>query len=75
MNYTGGMDNQDGDINMSKGDKPVFNVRARREPDSEYMTTIGAAWKFKQGEGYVVKLHSVPVNWDGSIVLVPPKDE
>jgi len=37
------MDNQDGDINMSKGDKPVFNVRASQEPDSEYMTTIGAA--------------------------------
>ena len=39
------------------------------------MITIGAALKFKQGEGFVVKLHSVPVNWDGSIVLVPPKDE
>jgi hypothetical protein len=69
------MDSQDADINMSKGDKPVFNVRVRQEPDSEYMTTIGAAWKFKQGEGFVVKLHSAPVNWDGSIVLVPPKDE
>jgi len=69
------MDNQDGDINMSKGDKPVFNVRVRQEPDSEYMTTIGAAWKFKKGEGYVVKLHSIPVNWDGSIVLVPAKEE
>ena len=60
---------------MSKGDKPVFNVRARQEPDSEYMNTIGAAWKFKQGDGYVVKLHLVPVNWDGSIVLVSPKEE
>lgn len=60
---------------MSKGDKPVFNVRARQEPDSEYMTTIGAAWRFKQGEGYVVRLQMIPVNWDGSCVLVPPKDD
>jgi hypothetical protein len=69
------MDNQDGVIDMSKGDKPVFNVRARQEPDSEYMTTIGAAWRFKQGEGYVVRLQTIPVNWDGSCVLVPPKDD
>ncbi len=60
---------------MSKGDKPVFNVRARQEPDSEYMTTIGTAWKYKQGEGYVVNLYSVPVSWDGSIILVPPKED
>lgn len=58
---------------MSNGDKPVFTVKARQEPYSEYMTTIGAAWKFKHGDGYVVKLRSVPVNWDGSIVVVPPK--
>ena len=60
---------------MSKGDKPVFNARARQDPDSEHMTTIGAAWKFKQGEGYVVKLQSLPVNWDGSLILVPPKED
>jgi hypothetical protein len=39
------------------------------------MTTIGAAWRFKQGEGYVVRLQMIPVNWDGSCVLVPPKDD
>ena len=60
---------------MSKGDKPVFNARARQDPESEHMTTIGAAWKFKQGEGYVVKLQSLPVNWDGSLILVPPKED
>ena len=66
-----------GDINMSKGDKPIYTVRARQEPDSEYMTTVGSAWKFKKGEGLVVKIHSMPVNWDGSFILVTPfeKDE
>jgi len=60
---------------MSKGENPVFNVRAKQEPDSEHMTTIGAAWEFKQGDGYVVKIKNLPVNWDGSFILVPPKDE
>lgn len=59
---------------MAQGNKPVFNARAKREPDSEYMQTIGAAWTFKEGEGYVVRLHSLPTNWDGSFILVPPKD-
>jgi len=61
-----------GDINMAKGDKPQFIARSRQEPDSEYLTTVGSAWKFKKGEGYVVKIHSMPVNWDGSFILVPP---
>jgi hypothetical protein len=61
-------------MNMSKGEKPTFNVRARQEPDSEYMTTIGAAWPFKEGTGYVVRLQTVPVKWDGTCVLVPPKE-
>ena len=35
---------------------------------------IGAAWTFKEGEGYVVRLTSIPTQWDGSFILVPPKD-
>ena len=61
-----------GDINMAKGDKPQFIIRAKQEPGSEYMTTVGSAWKFRKGEGYVVKIHSMPVNWDGSFIMVPP---
>jgi hypothetical protein len=68
------MESLDGVINMTKGNKPVFNARAKQDPDSDYMQTIGAAWTFKEGEGYVVRLHSLPVNWDGSLILVPPKD-
>lgn len=56
---------------MAKGDKPVFTVRAKQHPDSEYLTTIGSAWKFKKNEGYVVRIHSMPVSWDGSFILVP----
>ena len=57
---------------MAKGDKPAYTIRAKQEPDSEYMTTIGSAWKFKKGDGYVVKIHSMPVSWDGSFIIVPP---
>ena len=66
---------QFGDINMAKGDKPQFIIRARQEPESEYMTTVGSAWKFKKGDGYVVKIHSMPVNWDGSFIMVPPYEK
>lgn len=61
--------------NQPKGDKPVFVARAKQRPNEDFMTTIGAAWPFKDGEGFVVKLHSTPVQWDGSFILVPPKDE
>jgi hypothetical protein len=58
----------------AKGAKPIYMVRARQGPGSEYMTTIGAAWPFENGDGLVVKLHFIPVNgWDGGIILVPPK--
>jgi hypothetical protein len=57
---------------MSRGDKPAYNVRARQEPKSDYLTTVGSAWKFREGDGYVVRIHSPPVDWDGSFILVKP---
>ena len=58
---------------MPKGNKPKYIARARQGEDSEYMTTIGAAWEFKEGDGLVVKLHFMPL--DGSFILVAPKKE
>ena len=58
-----------------KGQKPKYVARAKQVPASDYMQTIGAAWPFREGEGLVVKLHSLPVNWDGDFILVVPKDE
>ena len=60
---------------MAKGEKPVYVVRARQEPDSDYLTTVGSAWKFKKGDGYVLRIHSMPVKWDGSFILVSPIGE
>ena len=59
---------------MPKGNKPKYIARAKQDPEGDYMQTIGAAWDFKDGEGYVVKLQFIPVNWDGSFILVTPKE-
>ena len=58
---------------MPKGNKPKYIVRARQGEDSEYMTTIGAAWEFNDGDGLVVTLHFLPL--DGSFILVAPKND
>ena len=62
---------------MSKGQKPAYIARAKQSADSEYMLDIGAVWPWKKGNGYVVKLHAVPIGWDGEFILSPPpvKDE
>jgi len=58
------------------GRKPQYIARAKQHPDSEFMQTIGAAWSFKEGSGLVVKLQFIPANnWDGSFILVEPKEE
>jgi hypothetical protein len=56
-----------------KGNRPVYIARARQNPDSDFFTTIGAAWNFKQNAGLVVKLNFLPL--DGQFVLVEPKEE
>lgn len=56
-----------------KGSRPVYHARAKQSPDSDYMTTIGAAWPFKEGDGLVVKLHFLPLG--GQFILVPPKEK
>lgn len=61
-----------------KGKRPDFVLRARQSPDSDFFITIGAAWKVSvNGEdGYSVKLTAIPVGgWDGSILMLVPKEE
>lgn len=60
---------------MANGSKPKYIARAKQSPDSDYMITIGAAWPFREGEGLVVKLQSLPIQWDGDFLLVEPKEE
>ena len=42
----------------------------------DILTRIGAAWKHKKGDGGInVQIRALPLNFDGKIVLFPPKDD
>jgi len=59
-------------------DAPDFVIRARQEKNSRYFTTIGSAWskKDKNGNDLIsVRLTSIPLQWDGSCILVRPFSE
>jgi hypothetical protein len=62
---------------MAKGNKPIYNVRAKTgQTDGEgrnIFTTVGAAWPFNQGDGLNVRINMLPVNFDGTLMLVPPR--
>lgn len=57
--------------------KPDLIARCKQSPDSDFWITVGAAWSadINGKEGYSVKLHSAPIDWDGSFLLMPPKEE
>jgi hypothetical protein len=52
---------------------PDYNARAKI---GEYWSTIGAAWNVKDG-GISLRLNTIPVGgeWDGSVLLLPPKED
>lgn len=61
-----------------KGNRPLYNVRAKVREDNDgnaIFATVGAAWPFNQGDGLNVRINMLPVNFDGTLMLVPPKDE
>lgn len=57
--------------------QPDFVVRCKQSIDSDFWMTIGAAWSadIHGKTGYSVRLHMIPTSWDGSFLLMPPKDE
>jgi hypothetical protein len=69
------MARKDAATEKPKGNPPVYVARAKQSPDSDFMQTIGAAWSFNQGDGLVVTLHFIPTQWDGKLILVPPKED
>lgn len=63
---------------MSTSLKPglvVFAVRERDKGRKALWTRIGAAWAHKEGEGFNIELEALPLNFDGRLVLMPPKEE
>ncbi len=60
------------------GNRPLYNVRAKTgrkgEDGKDIFMTVGAAWPFEQGDGLNVRINSLPVGFDGQLMLVPPRD-
>lgn len=55
---------------------PAFHaltVRDGKDGQKGYWTKIGAAWKSKDGKGYVLQLDCVPL--DGRVVLREPSND
>lgn len=53
--------------------QPMFVVRAPDSTKRGRWVTVGYAWALKSGEGFSVKLNTIPVGvWDGALVLLPP---
>jgi hypothetical protein len=53
--------------------RPDFVARCKQAPGSDYWMTIGAAWSYRNGEpGFSVRLNAVPIDWDGTFLLMPP---
>ena len=53
--------------------QPMFVVRAPDSTKRGRWVTVGYAWPLRSGEGFSVKLNTIPVGvWDVALVLLPP---
>ena len=61
-------------MQKKKGKSPDFVVRARQTPDSDFFINCGAAWKVEVNgkEAISLKLTAMPVQSDGSLLLLQP---
>jgi hypothetical protein len=52
-------------------------LRARQAEGSDFYVTLGVAWKIQVNgaDAYSVKLQNIPLGWDGSCLMMPPKNE
>jgi len=41
----------------------------------KFWTRLGGVWPHKNGEGMTVFVNVLPIDFDGRIVLMPPKDQ
>jgi hypothetical protein len=52
--------------------RPQPNYIARAKVGNGWVS-IGAAWNLRSGDdGFSLKLTTIPLNWDGRFVLLPP---
>ena len=53
----------------------AYVVRERGRNQKAIWTRIGVAWAHEKGNGYSLELEALPVNFDGRLVLMPPRDD
>lgn len=65
--------------NARRGQEPekrevAFYVRAKTGPGTRDWSNVGVAFTRRNGEGFTIKLNTLPISkdWNGSLVLVPP---
>ena len=51
----------------------VYGVTATDKGKKDILTRIGAAWRHQKGDGINLQLRALPLNFEGKIVLFPPK--
>ena len=51
----------------------AYSVRNRGKDKSAIWTRIGAVWSQEKGQGLNIEIEALPLNFDGKIVLMPPK--
>jgi hypothetical protein len=53
----------------------AFTVREREKGKKAIWTRIGTVWGHDKGGGYTLEIEALPINFDGRLVLLPPKDK
>lgn len=51
----------------------AYAVKERAKGKKPFWTRIGRAWPHKSGTGFNLELEALPLNFEGKIVLMPPK--
>jgi hypothetical protein len=51
----------------------AYTLRDRGSEQKPIRTRIGSAWNHEKGGGMTLQLEALPLNFDGRIVLWPPK--
>jgi hypothetical protein len=53
----------------------VFGVQERDRGQKAIWTRVGVVFKHREGEGLNQTLQALPINFDGRLVLMPPKGD
>jgi hypothetical protein len=51
----------------------VYGSTPRDKGRKDLLTRIGGAWKHEKGDGINLQIQALPLNFEGKIVLFPPK--